>query len=259
MRKNLQSVALIPARLGSKRIKHKNIAQLNGHPMMAYSIRAAIESKVFTSVVCITDSKDYSMIAQHYGAEVPKLRPKATAGDSSPDIEWVSWALKILEGMNRSYEIFSILRPTSPFRKASTIRRAYKKFLSSTSTDSLRAVEKCKQHPGKMWLLKNNLIDPLLPYEINGTPWHSNQYKALPDIYIQNASLEIAWTKIITEENNISGKKITPFFCKEFEGFDINEPEDLILANNYIKTDFGILPRINTAAYIQKKRRIHGR
>jgi CMP-N,N'-diacetyllegionaminic acid synthase len=250
MKNNLQSVAFIPARAGSKRIKNKNIAQLNGHPMLAYSIRAAIESKVFSSVICITDSKKYASIAKHYGAEVPTLRPRSTSGDSSPDIEWVSWALRHLEEKGRSYDIFSILRPTSPFRLTSTIKRAYKNFRLTPSADSLRAIEKCKQHPGKMWILKDNLMEPLLPYEIDGTPWHSNQYKALPEIFIQNASLEIAWTKTVYKQNNISGKKILPFFCKKLEGFDINEPEDLIMALKYLEGDPSILPEIKTLAYI---------
>tara|TARA_B110000008_G_scaffold278006_1_gene320665 strand:+ start:1218 stop:1982 length:765 start_codon:yes stop_codon:yes gene_type:complete len=246
------SVAFIPARAGSKRIKDKNIFKLNGHPMMAYSIRAAIESKVFSSVVCITDSKKYSNIAQHYGAEVPLLRPRSTSGDSSPDIEWVSWALDKLKNNGDRFDIFSILRPTSPFRKSNTIKRAYKNFLQNNSIDSLRAIEKCKQHPGKMWVIKDKLIHPLLPYELDGTPWHSNQYNALPEIYIQNASLEIAWTKTVTVQNSISGKKILPFLSNKLEGFDINEPEDLIIASKNIEMDSGILPKISIPAYKEK-------
>ena len=76
-----RSVAFIPARSGSKRIPHKNIRELNGHPVLAYSIRAAIDSGVFDSVICATDSEVYADAARHYGADVPLLRPSEISGD----------------------------------------------------------------------------------------------------------------------------------------------------------------------------------
>ena len=68
------AVALIPARSGSKRVPDKNVRRLGGHPLLAYTIRAAIESRVFDAVVCATDDARYAAIARHYGAEVPALR-----------------------------------------------------------------------------------------------------------------------------------------------------------------------------------------
>ena len=80
------SVALIPARVGSKRVPGKNVRLLQGHPMLAYTIASAIESGVFDSVIVSTDSEDIAKISRHYGAEVPFLRPTKFAGDTSPDI-----------------------------------------------------------------------------------------------------------------------------------------------------------------------------
>ncbi len=85
----MKSIALIPARSGSKRLPNKNILTLAGHPMIAYTIRAAIDSGVFHSIVCATDSQEYANIAFHYGAEVPFLRSADISGDKSADIEWV--------------------------------------------------------------------------------------------------------------------------------------------------------------------------
>ena len=79
------AVALIPARAGSKRVPHKNIAPLNGHPLIAYTICAARKSGVFDGVIVSTDSEEYAAIARHYGAEIPFLRPAAFAGDTSPN------------------------------------------------------------------------------------------------------------------------------------------------------------------------------
>ena len=143
-------VALIPARSGSKRVTDKNIRLLAGHPLIAYSISAAINSGVFTDVVVSTDSDQYATIAGHYGAEVPFMRPQKYAGDTSPDIEWIEHALTTLADSGRTYDCFSILRPTSPFRLPETISRAWEAFKAEDGVDALRAVEKCSQHPGKM-------------------------------------------------------------------------------------------------------------
>jgi N-acylneuraminate cytidylyltransferase len=118
-------VALIPARAGSKRLPDKNIRPLDGHPMIAYTISAALESGVFDAVIVSTDSDRIARVALHYGAEVPFLRPTELAGDTSPDIEWVEYTLNKLAEVDRRYDCFSILRPTSPFRKPGTIRRAW--------------------------------------------------------------------------------------------------------------------------------------
>jgi CMP-N,N'-diacetyllegionaminic acid synthase len=243
---SLKSVAFIPARSGSKRIDDKNIRPLADHPLLAYSIRAAIESTVFDAVICATDSTEYAEIATYYGAEVPLIRPSEISGDNSPDIEWVLWMLKELEYKNRFYEIFSILRPTSPFRLPSTIQRAWKTFIADPNADSLRAVNKCKQHPGKMWVLQGQRMHPLFPFAVDSTPWHSNQYSVLPEVYAQNASLEIAWTRVPLQNNSIAGEVIIPFESKDLEGFDINEPEDWVMAEYYLKNNIAELPFIKS-------------
>lgn len=239
-----KAVAFIPARSGSKRVPNKNIKPLAGHPMLAYTVRAAIDSCVFDAVICATDSQLYADVASHYGAEVPFLRAPEISGDKSPDIEWVVWMLKQLKAQGREYEIFSILRPTSPFRLPQTIQRAWKAFSADPSADSLRAIEKCKQHPGKMWVIRGKRMLPVMPFALNGTPWHSSQYAALPEIYAQDASLEIAWSRIAQEQNTIAGEAIIPFISEGLEGFDINEPEDWLLAEHYLAQGQAALPAI---------------
>jgi N-acylneuraminate cytidylyltransferase len=244
-----KSVAFIPARSGSKRVPDKNIKLLDGHPILAYTVRAAIESTVFDSVICATDSELYADIARYYGAEVPFLRSSDISGDKSPDIEWVVWMLKTLRASGREYEIFSILRPTSPFRLPQTIRRAWDIFINDTDADSLRAIEKCKQHPGKMWVIRGKRMLPLLPFANGTTPWHSSQYAALPEIYAQDASLEIAWSRIALEQNSIAGESIAPFISQGLEGFDINEPEDWWMAERLVATQMAVLPSIVIPPY----------
>jgi len=241
----MKSVALIPARSGSKRVPNKNILPLAGHPILAYTVCAAIDSGVFDSVICATDSEHYADIARHYGAEVPFLRSAEISGDKSPDIEWVNWILSTLRAKGRNFEIFSILRPTSPFRLPETIRRAWAAFTNDPGADSLRAIERCKQHPGKMWVVRGNRILPVMPFTNDSTPWHSSQYAALPEIYAQDASLEIAWSRIALDQNTIAGESIIPFISQGMEGFDINEPEDWLLAENYLANGQARLPSIS--------------
>jgi len=221
------AVALIPAREGSERVPGKNVRPLAGHPLIAYSIAAAHESGVFDAVVVSTDGERTAEIARHYGAEVPGLRPAELAGAKSPDVGWTRHMLTLLEPR----DAFAILRPTSPFRGAATIRRAWERFARlGERIDSIRAVEPCRQHPGKMWIVHgDDLMSPLLP-QPEELPFHSRQYAALPPVYVQNSSLEIAWTRVATEYHTIAGTRVAPFFTDGLEGFSIDYPGDFELA-----------------------------
>ena len=242
-------IAMIPARSGSKRVPDKNIRLLAGHPLIAYSIAAALQSKIFSKVIVSTDSELYADIARHYGAEVPFSRPAKIAGDTSPDIEWVGYTLNQLRNNGQDYDCFSILRPTSPFRLPETICRAWQEFLSQEGVDSLRAVEKCQQHPGKMWIIRGKRMLPLLPMGPVEQPWHSSQYQSLPEVYVQNACLEIASTHVAFEEKTIAGNVVMPFMTEEFEGFDVNSNYDWNLAEHLVKTDQAKLTSIPQSPY----------
>ena len=246
-------VAFIPARQGSKRVPGKNVRLLNGHPMLAYTITAALESGVFDAVIVSTDSAAIADVARHYGAEVPFLRPSVFAGDTSPDIDWLEHAMRELESRDRRWDSFSLLRPTSPFRTAETIHRAWALFSAQQGVDSLRAVEKCTQHPGKMWVIRGERMFPLLPFELagpkprsgeGGQPWHSTPYQALPLVYVQNASLEIAWTRVVFERRSIAGDVVVPFITEAHEGFDINDPYDWMVAERLVADGAAVLSRV---------------
>ena len=219
--KTLRAVALIPARSGSVRVKHKNIRPLAGHPLLAYTIAAARESGVFDAVIVSTDSELYARIAEHYGAETPFLRSAAMAESASPDSDWVIHALEALAGQGRRFEAYSILRPTSPFRKPETIRRAWASFAAAAGVDSLRAVETVEQHPGKMWVVRGERMVPLMPLTPEDRPWHSQQRAALPEVYVQNASLEIAWTEMTLRTRSIAGTVLLPFLTAGDAGIDM--------------------------------------
>jgi N-acylneuraminate cytidylyltransferase len=237
----VRAVALVPARGGSQRVPGKNVLPLAGHPLIAYTIAAARESGLFDAVVVSTDSEEIAAVARRYGADVPRLRAPEIATSTSPDIEWV---LDAMQG--RGEDAFAILRPTSPFRTGATIRRAWDALLAAgDAADSIRAVELVKQHPGKMWVVEGSTMRPLLEQPASGTPWHSMQYQALPKVYVQNSSLEIAWRHVLEGPRpTISGTRLVPFFTEGYEGLSIDYPEDVVEAERLVAAGAATLPRV---------------
>jgi CMP-N-acetylneuraminic acid synthetase len=191
-----------------------------------------MRSKIFKKIFVSTDSKEYKKISERYGAEVNFLRPAKYARSNSPDYDWVNYTISKLKKMGHEYDFFFILRPTNPFRTHKTILRAWKKFNRNINiVESLRAIEVCRQHPYKMWSLKNKFMKPLFKKILKKQPGYNMQMKSLPRIYVQNASLEISKVSNLKKYKTITGKKIIPFFTNKMEGFDINYEIDLIYAN----------------------------
>jgi N-acylneuraminate cytidylyltransferase len=218
----------------------KNVLPLAGHPLIAYTIAAARESGVFTDVLVSTDSEEIAAVAERYGATIPGLRPPEIATSTSPDVEWVVHVMA-----DRGEEAFSILRPTSPFRGAAAIRRAWEQLLAlGDRVDSIRAVELVKQHPGKMWVVEGDTMRPLLEQPAGGVPYHSTQYQALPKVYVQNSSLEIAWSRVLAGEPSIAGERLAPFFTEGHEGLSIDYPEDVERAEALVARGEASLPGI---------------
>jgi len=202
-------------------------------------------------------TEEIAEVARHYGADVPFLRPAAFGSDTSPDIEWLEYTLRTLADGGRRWDVFSLLRPTSPFRTAATINRAWALFTAQHGVDSLRAIEKCTQHPGKMWVVRGQRMYPVLPFTNHvaspkggaDVPWHSTPHQALPPVYVQNASLEMAWTRVVLERGSIAGDVLVPFMTEGYEGFDINDPTDWMIAEKLVADGIVALSPIAQAPY----------
>jgi N-acylneuraminate cytidylyltransferase len=241
------ALALIPSRGGSLRVPNKNIRRLKGHPLIAYAIASARASGLYDRIVVSTDSERIREIALYYGAEAPFLRPAELATSVSIDVEWIKHALTEL---GEEYDTFSILRPTSPFRRPETIRRAWERLQSLPGVDSVRAVELVQQHPGKMWMLESDeTMRPLLDQSHLEIPWHAGQYQALPKVYVQNSALEMAWTRVVWEHNSREGRVVAPFFTDETEGFTIDYESDWYLAEKMAEGGEGVLGPIDQPPY----------
>jgi N-acylneuraminate cytidylyltransferase len=223
--------------------------EVAGHPLLAYTIRAAIDSEQFSEIMVSTDDSSYASIARHYGASVHELRPAELAKDSSPDIDWIEFELSQLDKLGRKFEQFALLRPTNPFRKKETIRRAMAEFAECPWADSLRAVERTTQHPGKMWIKRGGQLFPVLPVQSGVTDWYSSPTQTLPEVWIQNASLEIARLRNVTEQGSITGNRILGFETQGLEGFDLNTPQDLTVLHSFTHQFQQLLPTITIAPF----------
>jgi len=238
------AIALIPARAGSERVPQKNIRRLARHPLVAYAIASARQAGIFERVVCSTDSTEIAEVASRYGAEVPFLRPAELATATSPDIEWLT---DTLERLDTRYDLFAIVRATNPFRGPDVLRRGLDQLLATPEADSIRAVELVKQHPGKMWIVEGKTMRPLLDQSHLEVAWHAGQYQALPEVYVQNSALEIAWTRVVSQTGTREGRVVAPFFTRGYEGFNVDDEEDWARAQALVKSGAATLPEVEQA------------
>jgi CMP-N,N'-diacetyllegionaminic acid synthase len=224
---------LIPARAGSQRIKDKNIQDLNGKPLFWWTVKAAVDSGIFKKVIVSSDIDEMEIFCNSTRHIYFDHRKPEHATSNSPDIDWIR---DYFENRTEHPDYFMILRPTNPFRTAQTIIRAWEQIKQDEYADSLRAVSKVKQHPGKMWTVQDNKLIPLMNWpEIEGQPSYNLPTQLLPEVYVQNACIEIGEVRNALFRGTVSGEKIIPFYTHGLEGFDINTQEDLLLARYYVE------------------------
>ncbi len=157
---NHNAVAIIPARGGSKGLPRKNILDLCGKPLVAYSIHSALEADCFNHVVVTTDDEEIADISRDHGAEVPFLRPKHMASDTATVTEGVEYTLKRLFPHGRCVTLKAVLYPTSPFRAAGMIRNLVSK-VSQEGFTFVCTVKKAKRPNWSYFALDEGRVDPL--------------------------------------------------------------------------------------------------
>lgn len=131
-----KKIAIIPARGGSKRIPKKNIKEFHGKPLIAYSILAALESKIFDRVIVSTDDEEIAEIAKGYGAEIPFIRPKELSDDFVGTGKVISHAIEYLEQKSEFYDFVCIVYATAPFLKPSYLKEAYNRLKDSDAINA---------------------------------------------------------------------------------------------------------------------------
>ncbi len=239
-------LAIIPARSGSKSVPHKNIREICGKPMIAYSIEHALNSKYINRVIISTDSEEYAEISRKYGAEVPFIRPAEYATDTALDLDVFRHALSYLkEKEGYEADIVVQLRPTYPIRRVEDIDRMIEICMSEDRIDSVRSMSKATEIPYKMWLMEqpghsssknsNSMEDCMRVKPLIDTipECYNMPRQQLPTVYYQNACIDVFRPRVVLEMNSMSGNVIMGY--KMEENFDIDTEEEFIKAVEHIK------------------------
>lgn len=228
MKHSYKIVALIPARSGSKGVPHKNIRLFNNQPLMAHSIRHALESDYITDVFVSTDSPEYAKIAIEYGARITPLRPSHLAGDLSPDIDTFKHFIFTYPSDEKIPDLIVHLRPTYPNRTKSDVDGAIRQFLEKVDEyDSLRSVVQLDMTPYKMYTLTDEYrLSPLFPIHPTLIEPYNQARQYFPTTYLHNGYIDIVKTEIVLIHGLLSGTRIFPYIMNPSETRDIDTESD---------------------------------
>lgn len=184
------NLAIITARSGSKGVIDKNIKLLHGKPLLAYSIEAALESKMFEEVLVSTDSEKYAEIAKEYGASVPFLRSEENSGDDISSWDAVREVLKTYGELGKKFDTVALLQPTSPLREAEDIINGYR-LLHEKNADSVIGVCEVEHSP----LFCNLIGEDLSLQGFVRSDLYTKPRQKLPKYYRVNGALYIVKTR----------------------------------------------------------------
>lgn len=221
-------LAIIPARGKSKRLPRKNIALLEGKPLICYTIEAALNARFVSNIVVTTDDLEIAEISKSCGVQVQYPRPEELSGDISPSEDVLKHSVAAFEATGSHPDIIMLLQPTSPFRTASHIDAAIQ-LLLTTNVDTVVAVRRVIEHPYYLWKTRNKTIVPLYSYKHQMLGRNK-----LPMFYIENGSIYIT-TRASLFRVGLYGKLVVPYEMSMLESTDIDEPEDLLWAEFLIK------------------------
>ncbi len=162
----MSNICIITARGGSKRIPKKNIKEFCGKPIIAYSIEAALASKLFDEVMVSTDSEEIAVVARRYGAKVPFMRSEKTSDDFATTADVLQEVITEYEKCGQKYETMCCIYPTAPFVTGDKLRQAYEKFIASEA-DMLEPVVAFSFPPQRAFVVRDGLLAYCYPEHAN--------------------------------------------------------------------------------------------
>jgi len=223
-------VAVVPARAGSKALPRKNVALLGGHPLVAYSIAAALESTLVDVVLCSTDDDEIAAIATEYGATVI-ARPEALARDDTPDLPVFEHALTWLSNNGIGWPRALVhLRPTAPLRPHDLVDHCVQLLDGSPAASSVRTIAPAPHTPYKMWVHSDSeaFLRPLLTVEGLSEACDMPR-QMLPEVWWHNGSVDVIRPATIAARS-MSGPCIVPAKMSLADSIDIDDEFDLLVA-----------------------------
>jgi CMP-N,N'-diacetyllegionaminic acid synthase len=229
----MRILAVIPARGGSKGVPGKNKKLLLGKPLIQYSIDAALQSKHITEVVVTTDDEEIIAIAKSLGANVPFVRPKHLAEDTTPTLPVIQHAISYFEAEGKQFDAICLLQPTSPFRPKGFLDKALETFIEK-QTDALISVLEVPHQYNPHWTFepnKNGILQ-IATGEKNIIP----RRQELPKAYHRDGSIYITKTNIIQNENSLYGNSLSYIVSDDKYYVNIDTQEDWQKAEELAKT-----------------------
>ena len=221
----MNTVAIIPARGGSKGILRKNIKELCGKPLIAYIIETALKVEELDRVIVSTEDNEIAATAKKYGAEVPFIRPEELTEDETPTLPVLQHAVKYLaEEENYKPDIVVLLYATSPLLRAERVTEAVKK-LKEGGFDSVLSVVEDRGH---YWIEKGDKYERVYPKDPKNRQFERPLFKETGAFYLCRRELLI-------EENTMVGGKIGFLKMEKAETIDIDEPLDFEIAEFFMK------------------------
>jgi CMP-N-acetylneuraminic acid synthetase len=222
----MRKVAIIPARGSSKRLPRKNIIDFRGRPIIAYTIEAAIDSRLFERVVVSTEDEEIADVSRRFGASVSE-RPKKLARDSARVVEVCLDLLGREEKEGRSYSVFCCLYPTAPLRSAEDIKKTVK-LIKPGVCDFSMAVTEFDQPPHQaMRVRSDNFLEPMWPELVFCREGEVGR------LCVDNGSTYAASVNAFMKLGHFRGPNIRAHFMPRSRSVDINIAEDLEMALYY--------------------------
>jgi len=210
-------IAVIAARGGSKGIPRKNLRQVGGKPLIAWTIEAAIGSRFLDRVVLSSEDAEIKRVAAEWGCDVPFTRPAELAHDETPGIEPVLDALARLPG----YALVVLLQPTSPLRSTADIDGAIE-LCCRRKAPACVSVSIAGESPHWMFTLEGGKLRPLL--EQTALP---ERRQLLPPVYRLNGAVYVARTEWLPRSRSFMGEHTIGYVMPEERSIDVDDEMDL--------------------------------
>lgn len=222
----MKKIAIIPARSGSKGLKDKNIIDLCGKPLIAYTIEAAIQSGEFDRVIVSTDSEHYADISRQYGAEI-MMRGEALSNDKATTYMVLEDILK--NRLSEPIDYFVLLQPTSPLRNATHVKEAVAKFENRFNDFDFLVSMKESEH-AKVLVNPIDEDESLKYFDTDFSNYRRQGYKD----YSPNGAIFMAKTEAYLERKHFFGAKSIAYVMSTEDSVDIDGALDLEVAKTII-------------------------
>ena len=233
MYKEKTFLAIIPARGGSKGLPGKNIKELCGKPLIAWSIEAGLNSKYIDEVIVTTDSEEIANIAKTYGANVPFIRPKELATDTATSFDAIKHTIDFYKNnLNREFDYIVLLEPTSPLREKYDIDQMIEKLIEN-NTNSIISIGEVNEHPSIMKKIENQNLKPFCENLEMKARRQDNESAYFPYgvAYIVN-------TASLLKEKTFYTKNSTYYKIKRYQCYEIDDIYDFLAIENIMKYEW---------------------